>query len=114
MSYKPKTANPAIPEEDSKMYGTIARMKTKKGALDEIRNMETSRQPGGYMGTLVFQSDDDTSELWIVAIFRDKDAYFANADSPEQDAEFQRLRSMLEADPEWHDGEIVFSHGSIQ
>jgi quinol monooxygenase YgiN len=96
------------------MYGTIAKMKVKQGALDEIRKMETNRQPEGYMGTLVFQSDEHASELWLVAIFRDKQAYFANADSPEQDAEYRRLRSMMDADPEWHDGEVVFSHGSIQ
>ena len=57
----------------------------------------------------MFQSDGDADELWMVAIFRDKESYFANADSPEQTEEFLRLRSLLSADPEWHDGEVVFS-----
>ncbi len=91
------------------MYGTIAKMKVKKGALEEIRKMETGRQPAGFVGTLVFQSDDDANELWLIAIFRDKESYFANADSPEQDQEFQGLRALLTSDPEWHDGEVVFS-----
>jgi quinol monooxygenase YgiN len=93
------------------MYGTIAKLKVKQGALEEIRRMETSRKPDGMVGTLVFQSDSAADELWLVAIFRDKESYFANADSPDQDAEFQRLRAQLTADPEWHDGEIVFSEG---
>ena len=93
------------------MYGTIAKMKVKKGALEEIRKMETGRQADGVMGTLVFQSDNDQNELWLIAIFRDKESYFANADSPEQDEEYNRLRALLMADPEWHDGEIVFSEG---
>ena len=93
------------------MYGTIAKMKVKKGALEEIRKNEAGRKPDGMMGSLVFQSDGDANELWLIAIFRDKESYFANADSPEQDEEFQRLRAMLTADPEWHDGEIVFSEG---
>jgi len=93
------------------MYGTIAKMKVKKGALEEIRKNEAGRKPDGMMSSLVFQSDGDANELWLIAIFRDKESYFANADSPEQDEEFQRLRAMLTADPEWHDGEIVFSEG---
>jgi quinol monooxygenase YgiN len=95
------------------MYGTIAKMKVNKGALEEIRRMETSRQPQGFVGTLVFQSDDDASEMWLVAIFRDRESYFANAHSPEQDADYQRMRAQLAADPEWHDGEVVFSFGAI-
>lgn len=91
------------------MYGTIAKMKVKKGALEEIRKMETGRQPEGFMGTLVFQSDDDANEVWLIAIFRDKESYFANAHSPEQYQEFQRVRAQLTSDPEWHDGEVVFS-----
>ena len=93
------------------MYGTIAKMKVKKGAVEEIRRMETARKPDGAVGSLVFQSDDAADELWLVAIFRELESYFANADSPEQDADYQRVRALLAADPEWHDGEIVFSEG---
>ena len=95
------------------MYGTIAKLKVKQGALDEIRKMETHRKPDGVVGSLVFQSDGDADELWMVAIFRDKESYFANADSPEQNEDFLRLRALLSADPEWHDGEIVFSDGVL-
>jgi hypothetical protein len=95
------------------MYGTIAKLKVKQGALDEIRKMETHRKPDGVVGSLVFQSDGDAGELWMVAIFRDKESYFANADSPEQNEDFLRLRALLSADPEWHDGEVVFSDGVL-
>jgi len=30
-----------------------------------------------------------------------------NADSPEQNTRYLEFRDLLEADPEWHDGEIV-------
>ena len=33
----------------------------------------------------------------------------ANADSPEQDAEFRRLMNYLVSEPQWHDGEIIYS-----
>jgi hypothetical protein len=93
------------------MYGTIAKLKVKKGALDELRKMEMGRHPDGMMGSLVFQSDGSADELWMIAIFRDKASYFANAESPEQDQEYKGFRALLLADPEWHDGEIVFTEG---
>ena len=96
------------------MYGTVARLKVKEGGLEQIRQMEMNRQPEGFIGTLVFQSDFNPKELWLVAVFKDKAAYFANADSPEQDQEFRQLSEFFTADPDWNDGEVVFVAGSIQ
>jgi len=91
------------------MYGTIARLKAKKGSIEQLRKMEMGRRPAGYVGSYVFQSDASQDELWLVAIFKDKASYVANAESPEQDQEFRNLMQYLTAEPEWHDGEIVFS-----
>jgi hypothetical protein len=43
-------------------------------------------------------------------MFESREAYQANSATPEQGARFQRLRELMESDPEWHDGEIVVSH----
>jgi hypothetical protein len=91
------------------MYGTIAKLVTKPGALEEIKRMETGRRPAGYVGSYVYQSDQDSNELWLVVLFENKETYMANADSSEQGAEFRRLMNYLVTEPEWHDGEIVFS-----
>ena len=92
------------------MYGTIAKLKVKKGGLEELRKMETERQPKGYVASYAFQSDNDPSEIWMVAIFENKETYMANADSQEQDQEFRKLQQYLSAEPEWHDGEIVLAN----
>jgi quinol monooxygenase YgiN len=92
------------------MYGTIAKLTAEKGALDELKKMGTDRQPKGYISSYVFKSDKDPNELWLVAIFKNKEAYFANANSPEQDKEFRSLMRFLKTEPEWHDGEIVFEN----
>jgi hypothetical protein len=42
-----------------------------------------------------------------VAVFESKEAYWANAQSPEQNARFLQLRALLLDDPQWHDGVIV-------
>jgi hypothetical protein len=91
------------------MYGTIAKLKAKKGSIDQVRKMEMKHRPAGYVGSYMFQSDASQDELWLVAIFKDKATYVANAGSPEQDQEFKNLMQYLTAEPEWHDGEVVFS-----
>ena len=48
-------------------------------------------------------------ELILVAVFRDRESYRANADDPEQDKWYRQLREHLQADPEWTDGEVVFA-----
>jgi quinol monooxygenase YgiN len=96
------------------MYGTIAKLNAKQGALEELSKMENGRRRAGYIGSYVFKSDKDPNELWLVAIFKNKATYVANADSPEQDKEFRSLMQFLKTEPEWHDGEIVFENKAGQ
>ena len=53
--------------------------------------------------------DADPRTLMLVVAFTDREAYHANAASPEQHQRYLRYRELLEAEPEWHDGEIIFS-----
>jgi len=94
------------------MYGTIAKLNAKPGAVEELRKMGTNRKSAGYVASFVYKSDKDPNELWLVAIFKDKATYEANANSPEQDKEFRSLMQFLKTEPEWHDGEIVFEDRS--
>jgi quinol monooxygenase YgiN len=88
------------------MYGTIARMKAKPGALKALKDME-SRKPKGLLATYVYQMDQNPDELWMAVVFENREAYHANANSPEQNTEFLKLMENLVSEPEWHDGEII-------
>jgi quinol monooxygenase YgiN len=88
------------------MYGTIAKMKVKPGALQALRDME-SRKPEGMVASYVYQMDNNPQELWMAVIFESKEAYRANADSPEQNKAFLKLLEHLVEEPAWHDGEVV-------
>lgn len=92
------------------MYGTIARLKTLPGKeaelLADMKTYEDVKIPG-HIVTAVYRADAGDDEYWLAVIFESKEAYRANAEAPEQDARFQKLRSFLAADPEWHDGEIL-------
>jgi quinol monooxygenase YgiN len=93
------------------MYGTVARIKIKPGTLDQFStvNEEMSSDAGhGEVAVMVFQSNDDPDELYLVAVFEDEEKYYANADRPEMDANFRKMSQYFAEDPQWHDGEVVY------
>ena len=94
------------------MYGTVARMKLKPGAASQMQaHMKEyeSLNIHGLVGTYVFQMDSDQDEIYMVAAFESKAAYEANANDPAQHGRFTKMMELLTAEPEWHDGEIVYN-----
>jgi quinol monooxygenase YgiN len=95
------------------MYGTVARMRPKAGheqaLIDFSREWNRERKPKvkGAVGAYVLRPDNKPNELILMAIFEDRQTYRANADDPEQDRWYRRMREHLEADPAWEDGEIT-------
>jgi hypothetical protein len=51
--------------------------------------------------------DADPQEYYLAVVFENKEAYWANAQSPEQHTRFEQMMALLEGEPEWHDGEII-------
>lgn len=90
------------------MYGTIARVKIDPTKIEELKAVgDTMGTAPGQVARYVYQMDADPSVLYLVAVFESKEAYWANARSPEQNERFMRLRALFLEDPEWHDSEIV-------
>jgi len=90
------------------MYGTIARVKIDPAKVEELKTL--GRRIGvapGQIARYVYQMDANPGELFLVVVFESREAYWANAQSPEQNLRFQETRALMLADPEWHDGEIV-------
>jgi heme-degrading monooxygenase HmoA len=94
------------------MYGTVARMRIKPGAEEKLQQFSREADEVGIPG-LVFQHiyrlDANPNEVILAVGFESKEAYVANAKSPEQNARYEQYRALLTADPEWNDGEIVQS-----
>ncbi len=96
------------------MYGTIARFRLKPGVRDKfIKTMDAFGEVmiPGWVADYYFQMENDSDEFYLVAIFRDKQTYQANADSIEQHERYLAFRSFLVDDPEWHDGFILSATG---
>ena len=62
----------------------------------------------GPVASYVLKSEAKVGEYIMVAVFQDKKTYRANADDPEQDRWFRRVRELLQADPVWEDGDYIF------
>lgn len=92
------------------MYGTVARLTAKPGsreALDEISRQVREDKPPGLVASYIYQMDSDPNEYYLAVVFESRESYRANAESPEQHARYEKWRPLLDAEPEWHDGEIV-------
>ncbi|MFZ1755826.1 MAG: antibiotic biosynthesis monooxygenase [Caldilineaceae bacterium] len=90
------------------MYGTIAKINIHPNKLDELQELAQRMDAApGHLVRYVYRMDANPSELWLIAIFESREAYWKNADSPEQHQRYLELRALLSSDPEWHDGEII-------
>ena len=98
------------------MYGTIARVRVKRGAEAELMRLgqESAGQEPGFVFQHVYRTDADPQEFYLVVGFESKEAYQANANSHEQHQRYEQYRALLETEPEWHDGEIVDSYPAAQ
>ncbi len=96
------------------MYGTIGHLRIKTGMEDQFRQLlqeqarafETGQVPG-FVASYAYHIDADPNEYYIAAVFESREAYWANAQSPEQDARYRQWQPLLDGEPEWHDGEIT-------
>jgi heme-degrading monooxygenase HmoA len=95
------------------MFGSIYRMHPKPGKemdiADQFRRWDRERRsavPGAVAGYL-FRPKSAPDELIGFAVFDSEANYRRNAEDPAQDEWYRGLRQMLEADPEWNDGDIL-------
>ena len=101
-------------QKEAPMYGTIARFRIKPGSKDDfIKAMDGFGEAviPGWVADYYFQMENDSDEYYLVAVFKDKETYLANAGSAEQHERYLVFRSFLVDDPEWHDGFIESATG---
>lgn len=93
------------------MYGTVARMRLKAGAEPQIQALMKEYEGldvPGYVRSTVYKMDSDSDEYYLTVVFEDRESYRANAESPEQNERYEQMAALLDGEPEWHDGEIVY------
>lgn len=94
------------------MYGTVARMRLKPGMNEQMQELMKGYEElniAGYVSSTIYRMDNDPDEIYLAVVFDDRESYHANAQSPEQDQRYGRMLELLDGEPEWHDGEILYS-----
>lgn len=93
------------------MYGSIFTLKPKPGQEQEVvrifQEWESERKPGVTGAVAGYLYKLEIGGMMGVAVFANKEDYMANANDPKQGEWYQKLREVLEEDPQWHDGEVV-------
>jgi hypothetical protein len=88
------------------MYGTLMHAKvTPENRPAVVAMMGEGVNAKGFRATHVLLPDDDERTVIAAVLFEDGEAYSANAHDPATEEWFGRFRALLEADPEWTDGE---------
>lgn len=93
------------------MYGTIAVLRSKPGVEKELIALiagGAAADTPGVVARFIYRMENEPDTYYAVVIFASKDAYFANANNPTQHERFTRVMTLLQSEPEWHDGELVF------
>jgi hypothetical protein len=95
------------------MYGTVARLQVKPGAdrqlIDSLKDFE-KKKVDGFVSNYLYRMDADAATYYLAVIFNSREAYVANAVSPEQNARYLAMLELLTGPPTWHDGQVVYSH----
>jgi quinol monooxygenase YgiN len=94
------------------MYGTIGHFHVKAGMegqlLEALRGVGNLNLPGS-VAAYCYRADESTQDYYIAVVFTSKEAYFAHAKHPEVAEIDDYLMTLLEREPEWHDGEVVYA-----
>src|SRR5689334_18531712 len=95
------------------MYGTVARLSLRPGQEAALlAAIEQSRREGkpkgeGLLGDYVLKSERIPGDWMVMALFDNEENYRKNAADPDQHRQYEEIRALLTADPEWNDGEII-------
>ena len=96
------------------MYGTIGRLRIKSGMEDQFRQLIEGQAPAfeagqipGFIVSFSYRMDADPNDYYLAVVFESREVYWANAQSPDQDARYRQWLPLLDGEPEWLDGEIV-------
>jgi hypothetical protein len=92
---------------------TFWRMKTQPGKIAEIQKIMSSAQDqqrvkaAGWEMTVIGARKDNPDEIWGMVTWDNSDNYKKNADSQEQNKDYEQMRALLAGEPEWFDCDLI-------
>lgn len=92
---------------------TFWKMKVKPGKLDDLKSVMTNAaeeariKKSGWKMTIIGSRKDSPNETWGMVTWDTSENYYKNAESPDQDKDYQKMRQLMDADPEWFDCDLI-------
>jgi heme-degrading monooxygenase HmoA len=92
---------------------TFFRMQVKPGQKDAFNQLMTNRQTeealaaSGWEMSVTGTSKNNPDEIWGSVVWDTSERYYANAESPQQNAMYGQMRALLASDPEWFDCDVL-------
>jgi heme-degrading monooxygenase HmoA len=90
---------------------TFFKMNVQPGKADDLIKLMSGNAPAvgarGFERSIAGKSKDNPDEVWVAVTWDTSERYYANAESPEQNAQYEKMRALLTADPEWHDCDVL-------
>jgi hypothetical protein len=92
------------------MYGTIGHLSIKPGLVSKITQYlhDFDKVPGVLKSSL-YCIDADSHDYYWTIVWADKKAHDTNASSADFPDRYAQFLTVLNGDPEWYDGECVYS-----
>ena len=94
-------------------HATFWKMQVKPGQLDALNTLmsdpatEADMKARGWEMDIVGVSKNNRNEVWGAVVWDTSERYYTNAESPEQNAMYEKMRVLLAADPEWFDCDLL-------
>lgn len=94
------------------MYGTVTRLLVKPGQEQALQEhharwlRERKLESTGFIADYALKSERVPGEWIVLVVFDTEEHYRKNADDPVQHRQYEELRALLSAEPEWNDGEV--------
>ena len=92
---------------------TFFRMQVKPGQKDALNalmsdpSMEAQMKARGWEMDITGSSKNNPDEVWACVVWDTSDRYYKNAESPDQDKDYQKMMQFLTGEPEWFDCDIA-------
>jgi hypothetical protein len=81
--------------------------------VDELKKLMQSQgdderiQGSGWEASVAGVSKKNPDEVWGCVTWDTSERYYKNAESPAQNAVYEKMRALLAADPEWFDCDVI-------
>jgi hypothetical protein len=92
---------------------TFFKMKVQPGKASELQKLMSDTQDldrvkkAGFQMSVLGTRKDNPDEMWGAVTWDTSENYYKNAESPDQNKEYEKMRALLTADPEWFDCDVI-------